>query len=328
MSKVMRELIEYDGITICPYENMPYFTQLNVEHLFSIPPQKPDVDRIVSVYVEGTITDSKVISTVKGKSLEGQNLDGYDVMVSGEIFMKIEYLECESCDSCECNIPINITETTFSFYGGIVLPQQMNIDSIVKVSVGIEDIFSEKMDLRSIYNNITMMLIADASYSGKGLNIKTDNCSQNLLPIMPTYFTQKMICEIINIDPKKLDIERILDISVWPEIESMKLIDTVTGTSNEGQILSGVSLVVEVKVKEKITYIACEPTQMVQISYHENLKIINVVVPSEVNGRNIYDLVRSDRISVTPYVEGVKFKKLNSKSINLCMMLLVDVKIC
>jgi hypothetical protein len=328
MSKVMRELIEYDGITICPYENMPYFTQLNVEHIFSMPPQKPDVDRIVSVYAEGTITDSKVISTVKGKSLEGQNLEGHDVMVSGEIFMKIEYLECESCNNYGCNIPINTAETSFSFYGDIVLPQQINIDSIINVSIGIEDIFSEKMDLRSIYNNITMMLVADVSYLGKDLNIKTDNCSKNLLPIMPTYFTQEMICEMINIDPKKLDIERILDISVWPEIESMKLINTVRGTSNEGQILSGVSLVVEVKVKEKITYIACEPTQMVQVDYHENLKIINIVVPSEVNGRNIYDLVRSGRISVTPYVEGVKFTKMNSKSINLCMMLLVDVKVC
>lgn len=327
MSKVMRELIEYDGITIYPYENIPYFTQLNVDYIFSIPPEKPDIDRIVSVYVQGSITDSKVICTVKGKSVEGQNLDGYDVMVSGEMFIKIEYLECGSCDICECNTPINTTETTFSFYGNVVLPETINVDSIVNVSVGIEDIFSDKMDLRSIYNNITMMLIADISLVEEELSIKTDNCSQNLLPIMPTYFTQEMICEILNIDPKKLDIENVLDISVWPEIESMKLIDTATATSNEGQILTGVSLVAEVKLKEKITYISCEPTQMVQISYHENLKIIKIVVPNEVNGRNIYDLVRSGRIGVTPYIEGVKFTKLNNKSIQLCMMLLVDVKV-
>lgn len=328
MTKVMRELVEYDGITMCPYEKIPYFTQLNVDNIFCIQPEKPDIDRIVSVYAQASITDSKLISTVKGTSLEGQGLTGYDVMICGEISLKIEYIECDSCNSCECNVPINTTESTFSFYGSVVLPQNININATITPSVAIEDILSEKMDLRCIYNNITIMLIADVSSSSNDLNVKIDNCSQNLFPIMPTYFKQQMVCENINLDPKRLDIERVIDVSVWPEISNIKLIDTAIGVSNEGQRLSGFALVVEVNLKEKITYIACEPTQMTQVNYYQNSSIINVVVPDEVNIKDINSLMSVGSISVTPYVEGIKFKKLDNKTINLCVMLLVDVKVC
>lgn len=158
---------------------------------------------------------------------------------------------------------------------------------------------------------------------------KTNSCQQqNILPKEATYFKEEIVSEILTIPPQKPDMERILDILVWPEIANIKLIETPVGMSNEGQYLSGYKLIVEVNLKEKVTYVACEPTQSVHAAHFETLKSMFVILPKEINGRDVCDLVRADRIQVTPYIEATKFRMLDCRIIHKCVMLFLDVKVC
>ena len=151
---------------------------------------------------------------------------------------------------------------------------------------------------------------------------------QNMLPKEAKYFKEELVSEILTIPPQKPDIERILDILVWPEVVNIKFIDTPVGMSNEGQYLSGNKLVVEINLKEKVTYVACEPTQSVHAAHYETLKSMFVILPSEIDGKSMCDLVRADRIQVTPYIEASKFRMLNERTIHKCVMVFLDVKIC
>lgn len=158
---------------------------------------------------------------------------------------------------------------------------------------------------------------------------QSNSCSQStILPKNVLYFKEELVTEILTIPPQKPDMERILDIMVWPEIVNIKLIDTQVGKSNEGQYLSGAKLVIEVNLKEKVTYVACEPTQSVHAAHYETMKSIFVVVPTIVGGRDICDLVRADRVQVVPYIEATKFRMLDTRNIHKCVLLLLDVTIC
>lgn len=76
-------------------------------------------------------------------------------MLAGDIEYKVEYVANELTQS------LHTAHTTFPFCGYIVLPEKFNINTIISASVAVEDIYADQTDLRCIYNNITMMLIAD-----------------------------------------------------------------------------------------------------------------------------------------------------------------------
>lgn len=155
MGTIQRDLVSYNGISSCQYKDLANFRQLNTDYVFCIPDQKPDIEQIVKVWADACVIDSEVIKTPVGTSLEGQNLTGYKLLVCGEIKLKVEYVACERTQS------LHTAHTVFPFCGYVVLPKDINPNSIIKASVAIEDIFSEQMDLRCIYNNVTMMIIAD-----------------------------------------------------------------------------------------------------------------------------------------------------------------------
>lgn len=155
MSKVQRNLIEYNGISKCSYNNLPNFKQVNLDYIFCIPESKPNIEQIVKVWADGCVINTEVVKTPIGNSLEGQIVTGYKLLVCGDINLKVEYVACEASQS------MHTAHTTFPFCGYIVLPQGVNPNSIIKASIAIEDILTEQMDLRCIYNNITMLLIAD-----------------------------------------------------------------------------------------------------------------------------------------------------------------------
>lgn len=160
------------------------------------------------------------------------------------------------------------------------------------------------------------------------MKCNTGSCVQNILPETAKYFKEELVAEILAIPPQKPNIERVLDIIVWPEIEDINLIETPVGMSNEGQYLSGLKLIVEVRLKEKVTYVADEPTQSVHAAHYETLKSMFVILPTEIDGRDTADLVRSGRISVVPYIEAVDFRGLDCRNIYKCVLLFLNVKIC
>lgn len=163
---------------------------------------------------------------------------------------------------------------------------------------------------------------------GETMACQTGNCIQGVLPKEATYFKEEMICEVLSIPAQKPDMERILDVMVWPEVVDINVIETPKGRSFEGQYLSGAKLVVEINLKEKVTYVACEPTQSAHAAHYETLKSLFVILPEEVNGKKICELARANRLAVTPYVEDVCARMLDARTIHKCVMLFLDVKIC
>ncbi|AOR24020.1 DUF3794 domain-containing protein [Clostridium taeniosporum] len=153
-------------------------------------------------------------------------------------------------------------------------------------------------------------------------------CTQGILPKEATYFKEEEISEILTIPCEKPDIENILSVIVSPEIEDLRIVETEVGKSNEGQVLTGSKLVIELRLKEKITYVADEPTQSVHAAHYENLKSFFVIVPNEIDGHNVCDLLRANRISVNSYVESVHTRKLDCRNIFKCILLFIDVKFC
>lgn len=154
MSKVQRGLIEYNGINSYP-KNVLNFKQINIENIFSIPSIKPDIKQLVKVYANSEIIHHKIVKTPVGKSLEGQTLTGYKLLISGDIIMKFEYITLEKTQ------PVHIAHNRFPFCGYIALPENLNKYSTTFPTITIEDIYSEKTDSRCIYSTITMMLSAD-----------------------------------------------------------------------------------------------------------------------------------------------------------------------
>lgn len=150
----------------------------------------------------------------------------------------------------------------------------------------------------------------------------------NNLPETTKYFKEELISEALTIPMPKPNIERILKVLISPEIVDINLVETEIGQSNEGQNLTGYKLVVELNIKEKITYVAKDKSQSVHAAHYENMKSVFVVVPKDVNGEKVCDLLRANRLTVTPYIEAVKTRVLDYRTIYKCIMLFVDVKIC
>ena len=157
---------------------------------------------------------------------------------------------------------------------------------------------------------------------------KTNLYNQNVLPTGVKYFKEEPMCEIISIPKQKPDMDRILDILVSPEIEHMNLIETEKAMSNEGQMLTGYKLAVEIKLKQKLTYVADDPRQPVHAAHYESLKGMFVILPERVDDRNINELLRAGRLTVVPYIENIYFKNIDSRNIFKSILLFLDVKIC
>lgn len=157
--------------------------------------------------------------------------------------------------------------------------------------------------------------------------IKYNGVSQEL-PINPKYFAQVSVPETIIIPEQKPDIEQIISVTVDTAIESLRIVDTPCVKSFEGQSLSGKKLIVELKLIEKVIYVADEPTQSAHAAHFENtFKSIFVMVPKTVNHAAIEDLFQQGRLIVTPYIEDIYAELIDARKIFKNITLLLDVAI-
>lgn len=148
----------------------------------------------------------------------------------------------------------------------------------------------------------------------------------NKLPTNPLYFTEVTIPETLVIPKQKPDIEDLLSVMVDIDIISVKTVKTPTAVSNEGQNLSGCKIVIEIKLREKVKYVADEPTQSVHAAHFENvLQSIFVVVPCTVNSIPIEQLLQKGKVSVVPYIEDIYAVARDKRTIFKNVAVLVDV---
>lgn len=160
---------------------------------------------------------------------------------------------------------------------------------------------------------------------GSDNNIKKIGIAEEL-PDNPQFFKQLAIEETVTIPETKPNIEKLISIMVEPEILAIKPIDTPCIKSFEGQLLSGKKLVIELKLKQKITYIADDEEQTVHAAHFEKIiRSIFIVVPQRIDNSSIERLIKLDKVKVVPYIEHV-FAQLQSKrDIFKNIILFIDV---
>lgn len=142
----------------------------------------------------------------------------------------------------------------------------------------------------------------------------------------PAIFTEVAIPEIVTIPAVKPDMEQLLSVMVDAKIVSLRIIDTPVGTSHEGQILTGKKLSIELLLKQKVKYIADEPTQSVHAAHFEHtVNSIWVIVPKEINCKSIETLLMQGKLVVTPYIEDIYGEQLDKRTIFKNITVLIHV---
>ncbi|WP_024615452.1 hypothetical protein [Clostridium sp. Ade.TY] len=158
------------------------------------------------------------------------------------------------------------------------------------------------------------------------MTFRSDYSPNQSLPEEVKYFKEEIINEVLTLPDKKPNMERMLKPLVSISVEDKKLIKTEKGLSNEGQNLTGWKLVVKLRIKEKITYVADRCTQSVHAAHYETIQNLFIILPEKIDGELVCDLFKKSKLSITPYVECVEARMLDNRSIHKCVMLLVDVK--
>ena len=163
MSCMLSDSIEVVGI--CedfPNNCQGAFTQLKVPETVTIPEQKPDIEQIVQVLVEGKITNLRLIETPVGESEEGQSLSGEKLVIEGKVHQKIVYVAdveggTQPVHSAEFEIPFSTFIVVPECYVGTVQPGK---EDNINVQVCIEDVFIEEVNPRQVIKSSLLFINA------------------------------------------------------------------------------------------------------------------------------------------------------------------------
>lgn len=125
------------------------------------------------------------------------------------------------------------------------------------------------------------------------------------LSLETAYFKEEPFFEELVIPTHKPAISKIVDIILIPEVLDYELIHTEEGLSYEGQRLTGLQLLVSLKLQEKLTYIAQTPDQTIHGVHYTQFKSSFIVLPIEINQRSTQLLVQTNQIKVKPSVQSL-----------------------
>ena len=154
MASVISNLIEMHGIADMFPVCSKAFKQFQVQETLCIPPQKPDMEQILSVHARIEITKTTVIETSCGISFEGQVLTGKKLVIEGKLHQKIEYVADEPLQS------VHAAHFVIPFSSFIVLGEHYNCNSDYEVAGYIEDIYIRQVGKRKMFKNVMIFLHA------------------------------------------------------------------------------------------------------------------------------------------------------------------------
>lgn len=149
------ELIQYSGIENARGELIKNFNQIEVGFNFDISDNKASIKEIIKVSAKSKIVKTKVANTYVGTSIEGQKLTGKKMLILGDIEYKIEYIANTKMED------VCTARGVIPFGGYVSLPSYIRESNGIAKTSDIEDIYSEKVCDRKIYNNIILTLRVD-----------------------------------------------------------------------------------------------------------------------------------------------------------------------
>lgn len=129
-------------------------------------------------------------------------------------------------------------------------------------------------------------------------------------------FKQLQLQDIMVIPEQKPDVEQIISVSAKIEITKNYIIDTATGQSCEGQLLTGKKLVVEGKLHQKVEYVAELAEQPVHAAHFTLNFSTYIVLGTDISCYNKFDVV--------PYIEDIYVKQLNKRKIFKNVLILLN----
>lgn len=141
------------------------------------------------------------------------------------------------------------------------------------------------------------------------------------------FFTQFLCEENIVVPEQKLDIEDVVSVLVEPEIISLRVIDTPIGCSAEGQNLTGKKLSIEIKMKQKVVYVAQREVQSVHVVENECYKSALIVIPQFIYGSKVENLLSHNCFRVDVEVENASAMKVNNRNIYKSVLLFIKAKV-
>ncbi|MEF9992650.1 MAG: DUF3794 domain-containing protein [Romboutsia sp.] len=153
----MAKNIFNNGVQTNQFTTLPCtFKQISVDEMVYLPKNYPDIGEIKNTDVTCSIDKQTVITTPVGTSLEGQTLTGYKLIINGTLNFRVNYEpECPCNSYCDC-FKFKIPFTTF-----LILPENGMYSKKLPLRDLIEYNGIEKCSDRSMYANVTLMLIAD-----------------------------------------------------------------------------------------------------------------------------------------------------------------------
>lgn len=145
----------------------------------------------------------------------------------------------------------------------------------------------------------------------------------DVLPTAPTAFKQFTVQENVCLPEAKPDIEQITRVMADIVIIHTKVIKTpgtcdAPVTSLEGQTLTGWKLIVEGEVRQKVEYVADEPTQSVHAAHFNVPFSTFIVLPC--------NFVPGTPVVVTPYIEDIFAKQIGKRCIFKNITILVTAE--
>jgi len=159
MSNVVRERVEGIGISNTIPDPGPHFTEICIPETVTLPEAKPDMEQLISVMVDAKVVSVRLINTPEGLSDEGQNLTGKKLSIELELQQKVKYVADEPTQSVHAAHFNKLVSSIF-----IVVPANIDDNLITqgkyKITPYIEDIYGEQLDKRTIFKNITLLIVA------------------------------------------------------------------------------------------------------------------------------------------------------------------------
>ncbi|MEF9958953.1 MAG: hypothetical protein RR448_00590 [Niameybacter sp.] len=108
--------------------------------------------------------------------------------------------------------------------------------------------------------------------------------------------------EHLCIPSHKPPILKLVKCEIIPEVSEYKLVDTLHGRSFEGEILTGINLIVLLTLNEEMTYISDTVAQTIHAIHYTFLKTIILNVPELPDPATIKQLIQTGHFTLTPSI--------------------------
>lgn len=297
--------------------NAKTFKQLHVQKVLEIQAEKPDIAYILRDHVEIETVSIHAIEVPSSKSYEGQVLTGCKLIVNGRIKHNIEYIAATSTQS------VHAGELFIDFSTYIMLENSFCGAYSYQVTPYIEDVYLKHLDNRKIFGSVMLLIdavptVAEVSLQGLNLDILADpDCPVQYIDELGsgTYFSQFFCMESIVLPSFKPDIKQMVSSIVEPEVISVKFIDSMKGTSAEGQYLTGKKAVLAMKITQKALYAAELPDQVICAVENVAYQCAYIVIPNLIEGTEPEVLYKSGMLKPKITVEHSYFTNLNKRTL-------------